>query len=172
MFCSYWNPHQVEKVNCMLPTSTETMNHLEPQCWWCWLSVTSPPINQKNVHELIPPCSWNTVRLFTAPFRVGHGFEGIIPLWLPLPVKAGKLFLLNPKLWDLTWHRHTEVNLAIVPKSTVEMLLVFCLNKKKKKKEIERLPIIQLLILSLEFKILLLEYSYHLHCLSSSQLPT
>ena len=52
--CRDWNPHQVEEVNCVLPTSTETPDWVGPEgCWW-WLPITSPP-NEKNVHKLI---SW------------------------------------------------------------------------------------------------------------------
>ena len=31
LFCRYWNPHQVGEVNCVLPTSTETPDQLEPE---------------------------------------------------------------------------------------------------------------------------------------------
>jgi len=42
-------PHQVGKVNCMLPTSTKTPGQLQLEGWWCWLPIISPPTDQKNL---------------------------------------------------------------------------------------------------------------------------
>ena len=52
--------------------------------------ITSPPVNQKNVHMMITPCSLNTM---TPHYPLqGGSFEGISHLWIPLPGKAIKLF--------------------------------------------------------------------------------
>ena len=52
-----------------------------------------PPTNEKNVYELnVTPSSLDPVSLLTTPCRLKHNFEGINPLWPPLPVKAIKLF--------------------------------------------------------------------------------
>ena len=103
LFCSYWNPHQVGEVNYMLPTSTETPDQLEPEGWWYWLPLTSPPTNQKNVHELITPSLNHYYKNSHYPLHAGaHSFEGICPLWPPLPGKAIKLFFsTSPKTLSL-----------------------------------------------------------------------
>ena len=54
--------------------------------------ITSPPINQKNVHELKPPCSLNTVTPYYPRQGAAHSLEGIHLLWPPLSDKAIKLF--------------------------------------------------------------------------------
>ena len=92
-FRRYWDPQQVEEVNCMLPTSTASPEPLEPKGWWCWLLETSSPTNQKNVHERITLSSLNHYHKTTHyNLRVGtHSFEGISLLWPPLPGKAIKL---------------------------------------------------------------------------------
>ena len=63
--------------------------------------------NQKNVCELIEPCSLNTV---TPHCTLQGSFEGISPLWPSWPVKEVKYFLFHPKLclWDLPWCWDTE----------------------------------------------------------------
>ena len=89
LFCRYWNLHQMEEVKYMLPTSTQTPDQLEPEGWWCWLSMTSPPTNQKNVHELV-------TLLF-------EHYDSSLPApgWLPLACKAVKVTLSHfiQKLW-------------------------------------------------------------------------
>ena len=51
----------------MLPTSLQTPDCLEPEGWRCWLPVTSPLTNQKNVHgpicALQPSPSWPRILL-------------------------------------------------------------------------------------------------------------
>ena len=73
----------------------QTPDWFKPEGWWCYLPIPSPPTNQKNVHELIVPCSLNTVNTplstpRTPPWK-GYSLEGINLLWSPLPGKA--LFL-------------------------------------------------------------------------------
>jgi len=72
-------PHQVGKVNCMLPTSTKTPGQLQLEGWWCWLPIISPPTDQKNVHELITPSSLNNYyKIPQYPLQVRmHSFEGM-----------------------------------------------------------------------------------------------
>ena len=94
-----------EDVNCMLPTSTQIPGHLEPEGWWYWLLITSPPTNQKNVHELITLSLNHYHKTSHYPRQVrANSFEGISPLWRPLPSKAENLsFSTSPEncLWDL-----------------------------------------------------------------------
>ena len=65
---------------------------LESEGWWCWLPLTSPPTNQKNVHELIMPSSLNHYyKTPHYPLQVRtHSFEGL--LWPPLCGEAINLF--------------------------------------------------------------------------------
>ena len=85
------------EVNCLLPTSTETPDRLEPEGRRCRLPITSPPTNQKKVYGLITPSSLN--HCYKAPpssLQVRtHSLEGRRPLWPPLPGKAIKLFLFS-----------------------------------------------------------------------------
>ena len=112
LFCRYWNPHQVGEVNCLLSTSTETPDGLEPEGWWCWLPPTSPPTNQKNVHQLIKPSLNHYYKTSHYPLEVRtHSFEGISPLWPPLPGQAVKLFFstspktLSPRINSVLGYR-------------------------------------------------------------------
>ena len=52
LFCRYWNPHQVGDVNSICSQAHKPSGWLEPKGWCCWLPITTPPTNQKNVHEL------------------------------------------------------------------------------------------------------------------------
>ena len=93
LFCRYWNPRRVGEVDCVLPTSRETPDGLEPEGWWCRLPLTSPPANQKNVHELITPPLSHYYETSHYPLQGGtRSSEGISLLWPPLPGKAIKLF--------------------------------------------------------------------------------
>ena len=80
LFRRYWNLHQVGKVT-MLLRSTQTPDPLEPEGWWCWFPLTSPPTNQKNVPELITPSLNHYCKTPHYPSKWGHSFAGISPLW-------------------------------------------------------------------------------------------
>lgn len=92
LFYRDWNHHQVE-VTCILPTSTQTSDQLEPNNWWCWLLLTSSPTSQKNVHEL-------TVRLLTTPSRLVHAVSRTLVHCGPLCLRKqwSHFLLLHPKL--------------------------------------------------------------------------
>ena len=61
---------------------------LELEGWWCWLPFTSPPTNQKNVHELITSTLNHYYKISHYCLQLGtHSFEGISPL---LPSLSGK----------------------------------------------------------------------------------
>ena len=36
---------------------------MKPEGCWCWLQITSSPVNQENIYELITPCCLHSVRL-------------------------------------------------------------------------------------------------------------
>lgn len=70
---------------------TQTQDWLELENWLRFLKqhhVSSPPINQKNVHEL----TTLFLQLFTNLQFGTHNCEGNRPLWPNLPSKAVKLF--------------------------------------------------------------------------------
>ena len=100
-------PHQVGEVNSMLPHNTHTQDRLEPEGWWCQLPLTSPPTNQKKVHELTTPSSLNHYyKAPRYPLQVGTlSFESVTALWPPLPGKAIKLFFsTSPKTLSLRFN--------------------------------------------------------------------
>ena len=89
----------------MLPTNTQTPDGLEPE-------VTSPPTSQKIVHKLIMPSLNHYYKTPHYPLQVEtHSFEGISPLWPPLPGRAIKLFFstspktLSPKINSVLGYR-------------------------------------------------------------------
>ena len=93
LFCRYWNRLQVEEVtiNYSRPIHVDA-RPVGPDGWWCGLLLTSPPIHQKNVHELIMPSLNNYYKTCHCLPQAGIlGFEGLSPLWSPLPGKAIKL---------------------------------------------------------------------------------
>ena len=90
--CREWNPHQVGEANCVLPTSTRPQSGWN-QNRWCWCPHTSSPTSQKNVQELNHYSLNHYYKTSYYPLQMGtHSFEGIRPLWPPLPGKAIKLF--------------------------------------------------------------------------------
>ena len=99
MFCSYWNSHKVEEVNCMLPINTR------PQTSWNQKPDDADshlphhqPIRRMSMNYSRPPLWTITMRLLTTPSRAGHSLTGISLPWLPLPSKAIKQFFsTSPK---------------------------------------------------------------------------
>ena len=96
-------PHQVEEVNCMLPTSSR------PQTSWNQKvkDADSPLPHHQPIRRMSMswprPAPWTLLRLLTSPSRGAgrgtHGLEGISLLRPPLPGKAIKLFLsASPKM--------------------------------------------------------------------------
>ena len=51
LICRYWNPPPGGRRYVLL-ICTQTPDWVEPEGWWCWLLIISPPTNQTNVHEL------------------------------------------------------------------------------------------------------------------------
>ena len=111
LLCWHWNPHQLGEVNCLLPTSKETADLLEPQGWECWLPLTSPPANQNNVQS----CScrlWTRITtLLTTCSKGTHSFGHFSLLWPSLAGKVIKLFFptspktLSPRFNSVSWYR-------------------------------------------------------------------
>ena len=101
-----------EDVNCMLPISTQIPDHLEPEGWWYWLLITSPPNNQKNVQELaghttynpfpshtcLKTFSWKSSRLLNTsyPGRLDWLLQQTLHFPPPQPSISG-LALLSPR---------------------------------------------------------------------------
>ena len=93
-------PTRWEKLTLCCPQA------LKPEGWWCWFRLTSPPINQKNVHKLIMPCLNHYYESPHHTLQVGTcTFEGISLLWSPLPGRAIKLFFsTSPKTLSLRFN--------------------------------------------------------------------
>ena len=70
-----WNPLQVGEVYglrmVLCPQAFKTPDQLEPEGWWCWLLLTSPPIHQKYVHKLITPSLHHYYKTSYYPLQVG-----------------------------------------------------------------------------------------------------
>ena len=97
LFCRYWNPHQVGETNCMLPTSTQTPDPLEPDDDDADSHLPYHQTNHKNVHELTMPMpSWkHYYKTIHYPSPGGDiSFEGISLLWPPFACKATQLSIL------------------------------------------------------------------------------
>ena len=109
-------------LSCFMNTETQTrwekLTVFCPQAlrcqigWngWCWLLITSPPSNQKNVHELIIPSLNHCYKTSCSTLQgKTHSIEGVSPLHPPLPGKALQLFLgfffrLHSKLVSLRFN--------------------------------------------------------------------
>ena len=111
-FADTETPTKWEKLTVCCPQAHRPQTWLEPEGWWCWPPLTSPPTNQKNVHELITPSSLKYYCKTHYSLQDGtKSFEGISPSWPPLPGKAIKLFFsTSPKTLSLslTWCQGTE----------------------------------------------------------------
>ena len=122
------------EVNCLLPTSTQTPDQLETEDWWCWLSLASPPTNQKNVQELVKlSSSLNHYRKTPHhPLQVRtHSFEGSSLLWLPLPArqsnKAILFYCIQNSLRFNSVSRYTEwIKHPFLPSCLRRPSLLFC----------------------------------------------
>ena len=86
LFGRYWNPCQVE-VNYMLPTSTENQKVADADSHL----PHHQPISRMSTSWSLP--LWTiAAKLLTMHSRLGHSFQDINLLRLPLPGKATKLF--------------------------------------------------------------------------------
>ena len=82
----------VGEVDCLLPARILTPHQLEPEGWWCWLLVTSPPTNQKNVPALSTPSLNHHYAASHYPLQAGiHSSVGSSPLCPPLSGQTVKL---------------------------------------------------------------------------------
>ena len=70
----------------------------KPEGWWGCYPLTSPPTNQKNVHELITLSSNNYYKASYYPLQLGHTILSL--LW---PLLTDKAIFLIAKL-DLNWN--------------------------------------------------------------------
>ena len=94
LFCRYWNPHQMEEVNCSWRNAVHKQVDPRPfgtRRLMLWIS-TYFTVNQSEGcpwanHTLFELLLWNA-----SLSRLGHSFEGISLLWPMLPGKATKLF--------------------------------------------------------------------------------
>ena len=77
-FRRYWDPQQVEEVNCMLPTSTASPEPLEPKGWWCWLLIPHhQPIRTSTSRSCTPQVPSLTLSLKTFP----ESYQGVWTFW-------------------------------------------------------------------------------------------
>ena len=113
LFCRYWNPLQVGRVNNYWWYASHKHVDPRPVGTWRLMMLTSTYLTTNQPIRRMST-SWShliTIKLLTTLSKLGHmGFEGISPLWPPLPGKAIKLFFsTSPKtLWDLTQCQGTE----------------------------------------------------------------
>ena len=111
----------------------KTPDLLERESWWCWLLVTSPPTNQKNVHELIMPSLNHYYKTFPYSFQGRtYSFQGISPLWPPLAWQSSKaifFYFTQNCPWDLIW------GWAIEARFGFSRGLLFCLSLSANKQE-------------------------------------
>ena len=116
-------------LSCFMNTETQTrwekLTVFCPQAlrcqigwnWWCWLPITSPLTNQKNVHELIMPSLNHCRKLLTAPSsRPRHTVLRALAYCIPLCLAKQYscflgfffvffvFFLLHSKLFSLRFN--------------------------------------------------------------------
>ena len=90
-------PTRREKLIVCRPqakASKQTLDRLEPEGWWCWLPITSPPTNQKNFRKLTTPSLNHSYKTPHNPLQGGtHSLEGISPPWPPFAWQSNKAVL-------------------------------------------------------------------------------
>ena len=82
----------------LLTTRMYSLDWLKLENWWC-LKLHLDATNPRIVHEVIMPCSLNTIKLLTTPSRVGHTILRALAYCGPL-CQSNKScsFILHPKL--------------------------------------------------------------------------
>ena len=92
----------------LLTTRMYSLDWLKLENWWC-LKLHLDATNPRIVHEVIMPCSLNTIKLLTTPSRVGHTILRALAYCGPL-CQSNKScsFILHPKLCVSVQHGWTE----------------------------------------------------------------
>ena len=90
LFCRCWSPNQVKKVNCMLPTSTQTPDQFEPE--------VDDADSQLPHHPPIRKSPWADHTLLLKHYKTPHYplQEGALACCVPLFASQLKLLFLFP----------------------------------------------------------------------------